>query len=251
MSDGYLPEVDSIQIYRNDVVVVRKAHSARQDAPIRGDVKEFSLRSRKRLAFVAANTIVQFTQMITLTYPKEFPSDGRKVKSDLSNFLDFVRRDQARPDYLWFLEFQKRGAPHIHLLLDAPWPSTLRDKVNWRFRVRSAWYRIVGSGDEKHLLAGTSVEKLRTPEGGKRYAVKYALKMYQKIVPLGYRNCGRFWGHSQAVKPLPLGQYRCTEDDIRAVLEGWEHAPREDHPVYRVLYNQAERFQKWLFDTRI
>ena len=79
------------------------------------------------MAFVAANTAVIFKTMITLTYPAVWPGNGRLVKKQLRAFLKFAvhnlfprPEDAERIAYLWFLEFQARGAPHIHLLLDAP-----------------------------------------------------------------------------------------------------------------------------------
>lgn len=124
-------------------------------------------------------------------------------------------------------------------------PRDKQSRAGLRFRVSSAWYRFVGSGDVRHLQAGTRVGRVRSLEGGRRYAVKYAMKMRQKVVPETYRNVGRFWGCTRDVPPKPLDVVRCTEDDIRGVMEGSKYAPREDRPVYRVLYNASERFDAY------
>jgi hypothetical protein len=262
-----IPPIRGVKVYKRDVVVVRGQGTPPRDPPTRGDVVEFSRKSRQRLAFVAANTDVQFKTMITLTYPKDFPSDGQKVKANFHAFLEWLSRDLgARPSYLWFLEFQKRGAPHFHLLIDWSLPliwreqrvtldghTVTRKRENpdartavkaFRFRVSAAWYRIVGSGDPKHLAAGTRVERVRKKDGAARYAVKYALKMHQKRVPQGYHNVGRFWGYSRDVVPKPVQELRVTEDDVRGTLEGWPYAPKEDQPVYSVLYGVADRFKR-------
>lgn len=68
------------------------------------------------------------------------------------------------------------------------------------------------------------------------------MKMRQKTVPELYQNVGRFWGCTRDVPPKPLDIIRCTEDDIRGVMKGQTYAPREDRPVYRVLYNASEHF---------
>lgn len=239
-------EIVGITLYRNDVVVRREGSAPSLEEVERGAITEFSKASRKRLAFVASNTGVDFTTMITLTYPSEYPRDGAEVKRDLRGFLDYVRRVFDTPEYLWFLEFQKRGAPHVHILLDITWPTTKEGVNRLRVGVAATWYRLVASGDEKHFYAGTSTEKLRSPDGGKRYAVKYALKMYQKAVPPDYWHCGRFWGHSSGVRPVPGRSYRCTEDDIRGTLEGAPYAPRDDGIVWKVLYNKADLFREYL-----
>jgi hypothetical protein len=86
----------------------------------------------------------------------------------------------------WFLEFQKRGAPHFHLLTT--------DFYSYR-RCQMLWYAIVNSGDSKHLKAGVRVETLKRGKKGMiSYAKKYARKQEQKEVPPDYLNVGRFYG---------------------------------------------------------
>lgn len=244
MLRSFLGTVTGVTLYKCDVVVRRTGGRRNHDPPPRGDVVHFSYKARQRLAFVAANTPVRFLTMITLTYPSEYSNDGLAVKRHFREFLQFCRRDLGTPFYLWFLEFQRRGAPHLHLLLDWPLPRSRQAVQAVRFRVASTWYRIVGSGDEKHLAAGTRTERLRSSEGGARYAVKYACKMRQKVVPVQYQNVGRFWGCSRAVIPRPEAIVRCTEDDIRAQLEDWPYAPKDDQDLYTVLYGVAGRFRE-------
>ncbi|GAG62416.1 unnamed protein product, partial [marine sediment metagenome] len=112
-----------------------------------------------------------------------------------------------------------------------------------RDRVAAAWYRIVDSSDPAHLQAGTRCEAVRDANGAARYAVKYASKMRQKRVPPDFRNVGRFWGHSDDVKPVPRETIQCTEDDVRELLKGWDYAPRPERVIYRILYGQSSRFQ--------
>jgi len=242
----YSGKVVGIKVYRNDVVVVREGYAPDVEGAIRGEITELSRKSRRRLAFVAANTAIQFRTMVTLTYPREFPSDGLDVKRHLRQFLDWWRKDAGGATYLWFLEFQGRGAPHIHILFARPWPSKRDDQKALRFRVATNWYRIVESGDCRHLAAGTSVERVRSQTASGRYAVKYAMKTRQKQVPPDYRNVGRFWGASRDVKPAEPPTIQANEDDVRAIIEGWEHAPAEDRTLYRVLYNQAMHFRDYI-----
>lgn len=244
MYDNY-GQVIGIDVYANDVVVRRTGQGAGHDPVPRGEVTRFTKASRARLAFVASNTETVFRTMITLTYPKEWPTDGSKVKKHLRRFLMWLRRETGGCEHLWFLEFQARGAPHIHLLTDYPLPRAREAKRAWYTMVATKWYNICATGDVLHLGAGTRVERLRSPRGGARYAVKYATKMRQKSVPAGYRNCGRFWGHTRKVKPQIKMSQRCTDDDIRGVLANWEYAPKDYVPLWRVLYNTAATFQDY------
>jgi hypothetical protein len=236
-----LPRVIGVELYDNDAVVLRADRPGQRDPPPRGDVTVFSWKSRKRLAFIAANTPVKFTSMCTLTYPREWPTDGRTVKRHLNTFLTALRRRCPNVEYLWFIEFQRRGAPHFHILIRG-----LRVNRDTQYWTSLHWYTICDTGDERHLRAGVRLERIRVPNGAARYAVKYAYKMKQKRVPDGYQNVGRFWGHSSNVKPQPNATIQCTEDDIVAALEygKWPWL-RSDTIEYNTLYGAADTLTKW------
>lgn len=205
----------------------------------------FSKKSRKRLAFVANNTRVVFRTMVTLTYPKEYPTDGKTVKTHLNAFLVWCRRRLDSPSYLWFLEFQKRGAPHIHLLFDAPLPTHKDERVQLFNDVSQAWYRIVDSGDFYHLQAGTRCERIRKPDGAARYCLKYCYKMEQKCVPSEYRNVGRFWGCSRDVPPKEPRVIPMDEPTVRGILKDWAYCPDENTLVYQTLFGCSDRFRSY------
>jgi hypothetical protein len=97
-----------------------------------------------------------------------------------------LRRKGLR--YVWVLEFQERGAPHYQLLASGPIP---KDEIAQR------WYEIVGSGDEKHLRAGTGIEAIKSKEGLYHYLYSYVTKSKQKVAPGGFEDVGRFWGSSR------------------------------------------------------
>jgi hypothetical protein len=108
----------------------------------------------------------------------------------------FLEKSGVEPDSwgaLWFFEFQTRGAPHIHIL---PWGVSDADLELFKPYLSRSWADIVAHPDpyeyEKHLSAGTGVEKYREEHFG--YALKYAAKMEQKTVPDGWASVGRFWG---------------------------------------------------------
>lgn len=227
-----------IERFRNDVVICRPPFATSRTIPNRSECGAWSERSRRRLAFVASNTGVQFRAMITLTYGADFPCTGSMVKSHLNSFLVALRW-RLRPSnclsYLWWLEFQKRGAPHVHILVNRP----CRDLPEKRW-FSLAWYRIVGSEDPKHLAAGTRVEDLRSPRAGAHYAVKYSQKMTQKTVPAGFRDVGRFWAHSRDVAPSVLQVfYVNSTEELAELLTGWEHVDIISNPYVTTLYNAA------------
>ena len=111
--------------------------------------------------------------MLTLTYPANYPLDGRLVKEHWKRFRQWMIRNGATTG-LWVLEFQKRGAPHLHIFIRQPLD---KDAVS------KAWYKIVNSGDLKHLQAGTRIEVFHNPPALGSYVMKYASKVDQKTVP--------------------------------------------------------------------
>ena len=237
-----LPPVVGIEVYKNDVVVVRAPGRSNSVENTRSEVKEFSRASRQRLAFIAANSDVVFTSLCTLTYPREFPNDGARVKRDLQTFLKALRRKVPALEFLWFLEFQRRGAPHVHVLIRGA--RVHKPMQRW---VSETWYRICGTGDARHLRAGTRLERVRKPNGARNYAVKYAHKMRQKCVPEGYRNVGRFWGCTKSVRPVVRGSFACTNDDLIGALEagGWDRM-NGDAVRFKTLYGASAALTRWV-----
>lgn len=157
----------------------------------RSNIKAFSIRSGARMRRFLRCCDAQYRIMGTLTYPAEFPSSGRVVKAHFRAFVERCRRYHERAGHagwsiFWFLEFQARGAPHFHFFTNYTIPRDLL--AMW-------WYDIVGSGDQRHLLAGTRIEYIRIGRAGTiSYASKYAAKATQKDVPPGFEDVGRFWG---------------------------------------------------------
>jgi hypothetical protein len=165
--------------------------------------------------------------MLTLTYPSAYETDGKIVKSHLHLIRQWLHRRGIKG--VWFLEFQKRGAPHFHLLLDFNLPPPLITKKRTHKGERSpsfrtneklhkeasaAWFRIVGSGDEKHLHAGICWEVLESHEAAMRYAAKHAAKPHQKEVPDNYLNVGRFWGKIGKLKIETKGSIPASGRDL-------------------------------------
>jgi len=182
------------KVYKRDVKF--EFRRVRDEVPLkqsrltskRGAISHYSYKSVSRLKFLLGNTADMWKGLITLTYPSEFPRDGRVCNKHLNAFLQFLRRRNIK--YVWSKEFQERGALHYHIFVDRYIP-----KNDIAFR----WYKIVGSGDEKHLLAGTRVEAIRSKGLVFHYISSYISKLTQKQVPEDFVNVGRFWGASRDI----------------------------------------------------
>ena len=231
-----LSDVKRIKVYNSDIVLERESTSKRtkgQRDSKRGKVKAFSMKSWKRLAFIASNTSIEFSTMITLTYPKEYPLDGRESKKHLNSFMSVLRKAEGKHSYLWFMEFQKRGAVHYHILTTLMYID--------HFWIANKWFDIVDSGDVMHLSAGTRVERIRKQNGGKHYAVWYSHKLRQKRLPDNAKDFGRWWGHSRDVKPEIQAEYTVFGlDSVLDSIGDWEYKENVRGSIVSVLFNASK-----------
>lgn len=214
--------IRGIHYYKNGTIrilgIAPKGYSP-GDLDGRGEIKKLSKKSLQRMALVVNETSVKFLSMITLTYPRDFISMGRKVKKNLYDYLKFMRVLFPLCGYFWILEFQARGAPHFHILLDRT--------VDNRERAYLAlkWAEIVGTDQDKVFFRHNQIghcSPIRKQDGAKRYVMLYALKPHQKRVPEGYYNVGRFWGcNKKVLEAIPKPEYiRMDETQLRQFLSG-------------------------------
>ena len=156
-----------------------------------------------------------------LTYPGDWLAvapDGKAVKKHLRAFLErWFRTWGTRLTGCWKLEFQRRGAPHIHIFTMVPARLTA-DGLTFAKWLSAAWAATVAHPDpeefRRHVAAGTRVnyaEGLRSRDP-RRIAVyfskhgTFSAKDYQNEVPAQWqapgKGPGRFWGY--------WGLERCT-----------------------------------------
>ena len=151
--------------------------------------------------------------MMTATYPGEWESvapSGKAVKRHVRILmLRWKRRWGKTPPYLWKLEFQRRGAPHLHFFLCLPEKASPGEFRDW---LSSTWADVVAHDDpeqrRRHALAGTGIDfkegiRARDPKRLAVYFTKHGGaaggKEYQHQVPplwwTAANGPGRFWGY--------------------------------------------------------
>ncbi|WP_409431030.1 hypothetical protein ACJEIK_03025 [Mycobacterium sp. SMC-16] len=154
--------------------------------------------------------------MVTLTYPGDWEvtaPDGASVKRHMVLWRKRFQREYGEPArYIWKLEFQRRGAPHIHLWM-APPMSPGRSGLSFAQWLSAVWAEIVDHPDPvqkaRHRSAGIAIDVLSGLKAcdPKRLAIYFTKhsspnmngdKEYQHIVPEPWRQPGRgpgrFWG---------------------------------------------------------
>lgn len=139
--------------------------------------------------------------MVTLTYPdkwRELVPDGRTLKTvHLRRYRERWTRQFGPMIGAWAMEFQARGAPHLHTYVGLP-PGEIDDFRDW---ARDAWWRVVGSGDPDHRRWGVDVRPCTYGSAEVNaarvadYFWRESGKERQKVPPEGFGNLGRFWGY--------------------------------------------------------
>lgn len=164
--------------------------SAPPPAGRRGTIRLFSKGSQRRLRVLLASLNQQacayLPLLITLTYPREWSPDPRDWKRHLDSFSKRLARTYPKAAAVWVIEFQKRGAPHFHLLV----VGVPKIEKSWLSR---AWYEVVGSKDARHLRAGTQIDQARSWRALQGYITKYVSKQESKQLNIP-EGIGRWWG---------------------------------------------------------
>ena len=190
----------TLKVWPNMIKVSDGGGSPNHEPVKRGAVQGFSAAARKRMFEMLNKLEFERITFVTLTYPKEWSPDGHEYKKHLRRFRARMERKYPKIRVLWRLEFQKRGAPHFHLLLfDAPFLC--------RFCLSYDWYKSVSSGDRKHLKYGTNVRGVASQgENGKiiSYVAKYAAKPLQEGAITDGSWTGRYYGRWNIETPTPI-----------------------------------------------
>ena len=123
----------------------------------RGNVKGISSKSRYRLIkYLAKVSRPDEPVFITLTY-REFLENFGVWKEALHAFHQALKYYFPLLCGFWRLEFQKRGAPHFHLLL---WLGAEADVETLHETVTQLWCRVIGQTSEANLKYGATVERV-------------------------------------------------------------------------------------------
>lgn len=182
-------------------------------APKRGAITEWSAKSRSNMVRTLAKIDYEplFNQgipaMVTFTYPGDWVTvapDGAAVKRHFKMWQKRFQRAWGRQlKFVAKLEFQRRGAPHLHVFMVPPDWKIKRTKnsqepdMDFRKWLSLSWADVVAHPDpeerRKHELAGTGIDfnQGMTAKDPKRLAIYFSKhsaagrgdKEYQHIVP--------------------------------------------------------------------
>ena len=227
----------------------------------RGEVTTFSRKSRKRLLeFLWSINWNMYeneqVREVTLTYHNDYPDDGEVVKTHLHNLRRHIMRDYPGTVLIWKLEYQKRGAPHFHIILITKKVIELgnyniikdgqvgyydREKKTFleqgeeglRAYIQKKWSQVTGESIE-NFNSGVEVEVVRKKDRMAFYLCKYMAKEreYTNVisdhkVPEWFTNVGRWWGCYNRnelgirTKKVQISQFQ-YEKMIEGVKQYWK-----------------------------
>lgn len=175
-----------------------------KDGPIirtRGDVTGFTHNSRMRLLrkfhrIHAPDSPGYRSNVSFLTLTTKYHFHPRVFKAMAQKLFKRISRKYARLSLVWRLEFQKRGAPHMHCVLyNAPWIDR-----SW---LVAAWSEVVE--EPKPVV---DIRRVKTGRQLISYVSKYVAKVGDaSLLDIGTKNagsknflpgmkdnCGRLWG---------------------------------------------------------
>lgn len=196
----------------------------RKGGGVRGEIKGFSAASRKRL--IDLMNLWRNTEnmvFVTLTYHEVWSDDWRDWKRQLDNFIKRLRYHYPEARGIWRLEYQKRGAPHFHLLV-AGMPDLLQGIIK---DVTAWWAELAHKESEYHGIYATKCERIENRKKAGYYVSKYVAKVESGL--MDEMPAGRMWGKfgdiqmDEKVIPMLVENLRIIRSYVELVLQTVNH----------------------------
>ena len=155
----------------------------------REKVKTFSRKSRRNLfKYILKLENREGFYFITLTYPSEYNENYETWKKQLHQLYSSLKYHYPEMGFLWKLEFQKRGAPHFHLLAFVPTTPPIQEIKKL---IKDTWYRIVSIKSKGFRHWGTDVKEVKDIRSSGFYLAMYQCKDQNHRTDI---QTGRIWG---------------------------------------------------------
>lgn len=231
-----LAHKSTCKIYPDMVVVSENFTHKQTGGGRRNEIHGFSKQSRYRLFRLLHSIRFERVSFVTLTYGNTFPLTGRSAKADLRRFRRSTNRRYGTLRAIWKLEYQKRGAPHFHLMVfDPPFIPVQDWCAVWDDARRCPQ-------EERH---GNSLDlkvdnKALPSRALGKYVGKYISKPDRGETEELHRNTGRIWGKWDVIEqaPIEVELYSFEADRLTKLLlpdpdsGGWQPKNRRSYSVF-------------------
>lgn len=193
----------------------------------RGRVLRFSARSRSRMLQMFAKTdlrTVEGATFVTLTYHHEWSEAPADWKDQLEEYDRRIRRQHPGAWTVWRFDWQRRGAPHFHLLVFGMVHGNEKE-------LRDEWLEIAGAcckWCEKYMV---DVQPLKSWAQVGSYLSRYSAKLDEA---LSEAEAGRYWGvKGRANRVENLLTVEVTEGEAYRIRRVFRRLIRAANGYYR------------------
>jgi hypothetical protein len=237
-----LQKIVTLSVYNNSIKICngeKKTSNSKPPIRVSQDIKKFSNNARRRFIRKLAHINLQVYAkpiFVTLTYHNVLPKSNTELKSHLDKYLQFLRTYTYKFEYVWRLEFQKRGAPHFHIILFPKKGYDNKDYQKWKRDLPAFWRKTIGEWDSSMQLYAVDVQKLDGKKNIFFYLSKYAAKESDVLVD-DYK--GRMYGFSSTIILKPLLHLEIT-------LQDFERLRKIIFLYMKSCYNLNEQFEYYL-----
>lgn len=229
-----------LQVFAHRIVCKHKYRypdGKRPNPPTDHNIHGFSRASRKRMidGLASWKNLTSNCYFITLTYHEEWGEHFSAWKRDIDVIIKRMKREFPTIGGVWKLEFQRRGAPHFHLIVCAEEFKTRELLMNW---FTQAWGEIAHENSVYKGEYATRVDYIN----GHRHAMHYAAKYMSKETPqavdeetgeiLGDIATGRCWAFFGNVDRTPVSEIPLT----------WRAAKGAFYAAHQILIDRESRY---------
>lgn len=143
------------------------------------DIQSFSYKSRLRLIQTLAK--IRFSKykavrFITITYHKDYNVNQQLVANEFARFRRDLLSFYPNCQWIWRVELQKRGAPHLHLIFVTQENSQRFELDVLKKNVTQLWFRHKRCNCEHCEQYAVDVKKVTSRKAISSYICKYTAK---------------------------------------------------------------------------
>ena len=242
----YLTEVVPLEYYNNCFRF--KFGSSEREYHIpperkKNDITSFSINSRRRLkrklSMVHLGSYSR-TFFVTYTFHNVYPKSSDELKRHFRNFLKSVKRVNPSVAWIWRLEWQKRGAPHFHMVYFIPKHSTLKEIKHFEKEQRRLWHRTLEDFDFWTWRYSVDVKSLDSKKKLYAYISKYVSKVENEDdAAIGHQH----WGSSANLILKSEGAFHLSQEFFLFFRKQlWKKISvflQEDSEFYKVFFGSG------------
>lgn len=241
----YLTNDFGVQIFPNCVKIKCGLKSSfDRDIPERkkDDITKFSINARRRMIKFLSMVNLEFYEdplFVTTTFHNAYPKNSEQLKTILRNYLKKLKYSFPDLHYAWRLEWQKRKAPHFHILLFPSKPRNNYERDKLVKQIKLAWFSFLKDHDYYTFKYSCDVQTIKEKKKLYSYVSKYTAKTEEEseIVYSGQRH-----GHSRDINIKPIESFSTSQEFVKLLKKKiWKNISKN--------LKNFEDFQKSFFDS--